>query len=254
MDHAERESSKQLLSPLGIVHGCSAVIFDMDGLMVDTERSARKAWRRFLARWENLPEGLEADKLYAQITGLSAGDAKEIVYAALGADFPFDDVMDLEQQAIEDDLANDMARMIKPGLGELLDLIESRGLNKAVATSTERDVAVKRLTHLNLDHRFQVIAGGDEVKEGKPKPYIYELAAARLGLGDEERQQCVVLEDSLPGVRAAFAAQMYVIMVRDPDLTPLNKVRDTSVTPDKIFANLHEARDFLEKHLPKRGL
>ena len=69
-----------------------------------------------------------------------------------------------------------------------------------------------------------------------------------------ERQHCIALEDSLPGVQAARAAQMYVIMVRDPDLAPPNKGRGTTVEADRIFAALHQARVFLEAHLPTNGV
>jgi len=227
----------------------AAVIFDMDGLMLDTERSARRAWRDFLANWENLPPGLGADELYSKFIGLKARDAEEVVYDLLGPDFPFDAVMALEEQYIERDVSQEQKRMIKKGLWELLALIEERSLLKAVATSTDRDVAVKRLSKLNLVNKFQAIAGGDEVKEGKPKPAIYELAADRLGIEEKDRRRCIVLEDSVPGVQAGRAAQMFVIMVRDPDLTPPSREGNTSLAANKVFGDLLEVRDFLEEVL-----
>jgi HAD superfamily hydrolase (TIGR01509 family) len=227
----------------------AAVIFDMDGLMVDTERSARRAWRNFLATWGNLPQGLDADTLYSRIIGLSVRDAEKVVYDLLGSDFPFDVVVAHEDQYIEEDITQDKERMIKKGLWELLDLIEERGLDKAVATSTVRDVALKRLSFLGLINRFQAIVGGDEVKEGKPKPAIYELAAERLGIKEKDRGRCIVLEDSEPGVQAGRAAQMVVIMVRDPEFAPPDRERDSSLLVNKIFGDLLEVRTFLEDEL-----
>ncbi len=217
--------------------------------MLDTERSARRAWRNFLTKWGDLPEGLDADELYTKIIGRSVRDAEKVVCELLGSDFPFDVVVDLEDQYIEEDIVQNRDRMIKKGLYELLDLIEERGLDKAVATSTLRDVALKRLSDMNLLNRFRVIVGGDEVAEGKPKPAIYELAAERLGMTEKGRRRCIVLEDSEPGVQAGRAAQMVVIMVRDPDLTPPTEEHDSSLAANKIFGDLLEVRDFLKGEL-----
>jgi HAD superfamily hydrolase (TIGR01509 family) len=101
---------------------------------------------------------------------------------------------------------------IKPGLEGLLDLLEARGIPKAVATSTERAIAKKQLGGLGLLPRFTVIATGDEVITGKPAPDLFLLAARRLGV---EASRCLVLEDSEAGVMAAHRAGMRVYCVPD---------------------------------------
>ena len=101
------------------------------------------------------------------------------------------------------------------GLDELLALLDSRGLPKAVATSTERRQAAAQLGGLGLLERFNVIATGDEVRNGKPAPDLFLLAAHRLGM---KPSQCLVLEDSEAGVIAAHRAGMHVWVV--PDLKP----------------------------------
>ena len=101
------------------------------------------------------------------------------------------------------------------GLDELLALLDSRGLPKAVATSTERRLAAAQLGGLGLLERFNVIATGDEVRNGKPAPDLFLLAAHRLGM---KPSQCLVLEDSEAGVVAAHRAGMQVYVV--PDLKP----------------------------------
>jgi HAD superfamily hydrolase (TIGR01509 family) len=103
----------------------------------------------------------------------------------------------------------------KPGLDELLDLLDSRRLVKAVATSTVRETAMTQLAAAGLLDRFDVVATGDEVANGKPAPALFLLAAERLGI---EPAHCLVPEDAEAGVIAAHRAGMMVFMV--PDLKP----------------------------------
>jgi HAD superfamily hydrolase (TIGR01509 family) len=104
---------------------------------------------------------------------------------------------------------------VKPGVHELLGWLEANAIKRAVATSTRRERAVSKLERTALLPRFHQIVGGDEVARGKPAPDIYVEAARRLSAN---AASCLVLEDSEPGVRAAFAAGMLPIMV--PDLHP----------------------------------
>jgi HAD superfamily hydrolase (TIGR01509 family) len=101
---------------------------------------------------------------------------------------------------------------MKPGLEELLALLEGRGIAKAVATSTERHIAQRQLGGLGLLARFSVVATGDEVVNGKPAPDLFLLTASRLRV---EASRCLVLEDSEAGVMAAHRAGMRVFCVPD---------------------------------------
>jgi len=103
----------------------------------------------------------------------------------------------------------------KPGLDDLLAFLDSRGIPKAVATSTERRQAADQLGGLDLLNRFNVLATGDEVLHGKPSPDLFLLAAHRLGI---EPSRCLVLEDYEAGIVAAYRAGMKVYVV--PDLKP----------------------------------
>ena len=121
----------------------------------------------------------------------------------------------------------------KPGLLDLLDLLDARRLPKAVATGTHRAAAIGLLNRARVADRFAVLVGGDEVPRGKPEPDIYLAAAAGLGVAPGA---CLVLEDSGPGVRAAHAAGMRVVLV--PDLAPPSQ--DTTEHAHAVCASLCE--------------
>lgn len=126
----------------------------------------------------------------------------------------------------------------KPGLDELLALLDSRHIPKAVATSTRRKIAVTQLAANGLLDRFDAIATGDEVANGKPAPDLFLLAAQRLGA---DPAACLVLEDAEPGVIAAHRAGMQVYMV--PDLQPV------SSTTERLAAGVFRSLVAVAKHL-----
>lgn len=184
-----------------------AVIFDMDGLMLDSERLALRAWGQALRTL-----GLHCDPNIArQMIGRNARDSRALVLAHHGADFPVDAVMQASTAAYDAIVANE-GIPLKVGLFRLLDWLKSEGLACAVATSTRRERALAKLDRAALLHRFDVVVGGDEVASGKPAPDVFLAAAARLRF---EPSDCLALEDSEPGVRAALAAGMATIMVPD---------------------------------------
>ncbi len=212
---------------------CSAVIFDMDGLMLDSERMARDAWRRTLADW-----GLALpDDLYCQLIGREAGDTKRILARAYGRALPVDEAYARKQQYLEEAMARD-GIPTKPGLHALLDFLDRRGIRKAVASSTHRRLVVQKLQIAQLLGQFDAIACGDEVAVGKPAPDVFLLAARRLGAPPHE---CIALEDSDAGIRAAHAAGMVPILV--PDLKP--PLPETAALAHRVFSSLAEVRDYL---------
>lgn len=196
----------------------TAVIFDMDGLMIDTERMAQFAWQRAGAEFGfTLP-----DELYLQAVGRTAKATEMLFREGLGPDFPFEAVYTRKQHHLYTAIAQD-GIPTKPGLLELLDFVDRQGLTKAVATSTARVLAIKKLTAAALLHRFDTMVCGDEVPNGKPAPDIFLAAAQKLAVAPA---QCVVLEDSSAGIKAAHAAGMRAIWIPDliqpsPEITPL---------------------------------
>jgi HAD superfamily hydrolase (TIGR01509 family) len=187
-----------------------AVIFDMDGLMLDSETLGRQIWSRALAE-----RGYAlADGAYLRLIGRTLRDVALILGEVFGADFPFDEVYAQRQRYYEEHIARH-GIPLKPGLLELLDFLDQRGIPRAVASSTRREFALLKLSSAGVLGRFNAVACGDEVVNGKPAPDVFLEAARRLGIPP---QYCLALEDSEAGVRAAHAAGMVVVMI--PDLKP----------------------------------
>lgn len=188
----------------------AAVIFDMDGLLLDTEPLAARAWGDAAAAL-----GVDFDGALARaLVGRNFVDCAALVRARYGAGYPVDALLG-SWHAAYDAIVEREGVTLKPGVHELLGWLERHGIPRAVATSTRRERARAKLVHTTLLARFHDVVGGDEVARGKPEPDIHLEAAHRLGIGASE---CLVLEDSEPGVRAALAAGMLPIMV--PDLCP----------------------------------
>ena len=211
----------------------AAVIFDMDGLLLDTEPLAARAWNDAA-----LALGVDFDDALAlAMVGHNFADCAAMVRARYGAGYPVDALLDRWHAAYDTIVARDGVS-VKPGVIELIDWLERHEISRAVATSTRRERACAKLVGAGLLARFRDVVGGDEVARGKPAPDIYVEAARRLGIRATE---CVALEDSAPGVRAALAARMAAIMVPDLHGPPGDLVAlDLLVLP-----SLHEVLEHL---------
>ena len=188
----------------------AAVIFDMDGLMLDTEPLAARAWTDAAAR-----VGVAFDHaVTSRLIGRNFADCRMLIGAHHGDGYPIDDLMRAWHDAYDAIVLREGIAQ-KPGLGALLAWLEDENIPKAVATSTRRSRAHAKLVLTDLLGHFATLVGGDEIARGKPAPDIFLEAAARLGVAP---QGCVVLEDSEPGIDAALAAGMTPIMV--PDRAP----------------------------------
>ncbi|MGA8808790.1 MAG: HAD family phosphatase [Thermoanaerobaculia bacterium] len=208
-----------------------AVIFDMDGLLLDSEPLYRVTWQTAAA---DLGFPID-DVLYERFVGRGNSEAEQILREHFGDALPLDAFHKRWRRDWDERLAaSPLAR--KPGAVELLDVLERRGIPKALATSSPRLLALRCLG--DLASRFAALAFGDEVSHSKPAPDLFLLAANRLGI---EPANCLVLEDSEAGVRAARAAGMDVIMV--PDLVPPSEEVASMATRvcetlDEVVANL----------------
>jgi len=201
----------------------TAVIFDMDGLMFDTERLARDAWRRAMAEHGYALD----DDLYLAAVGLTLEGACRVFVDAFGPELPIDDVEAAKAGYLREML--EPGPPLKHGLLDLLDGLEALGLPKAVASATARAEVGRRLARVDLLARFGGVVGGDEVARGKPAPDLFLLAGERLGASPAG---CIVFEDSEAGVKAAAAAGMAVVVV--PDLvepSPSVRALATAVLP-----------------------
>jgi len=187
----------------------SAIVLDMDGLMLDTEVLYRRAWQE-AARGL----GFElSDAMYSELIGLGRADAELQVSRWFGASFPIRDFASSWERRWEADTR--LTLPAKPGLFELLDWIDSEGIPVAVATSTEAEYAQMSLGKAGVASRIRCVVTGDQVTARKPAPDLFLEAARRLGVQPEA---CVAAEDSDAGIAAAHRAGMRAIMV--PDLKP----------------------------------
>jgi HAD superfamily hydrolase (TIGR01509 family) len=219
----------------------SAVIFDMDGLMLDTERIALRVWREAA---HDLGCPLD-DVVAEQMVGRSTAANRLMLQAHLGDRLSFDDLAALAEARYRAALASEGVPR-KPGLIELLDVLQARGVPRAVATSTARELARHKLDQAGVLGYFNVVVGGDDVVHGKPSPDIFLRAADRLG---EVPAECAVLEDSGPGIHAAHAAGMLPILVPDGGRLPADDARALAAY---VAASLFEAREILERLLAAR--
>ena len=216
-----------------------AVVFDMDGLLLETERLSRRAW---LAGGHDLGVELPLSAL-TSIIGRRRPEVEAEFRAALGATFPVDALYArhaVHYQAFLAETAADALR--KPGLDVLLDWLDGRAVPRAIATSTLAAGAAHKLALAQLASRFPVVVTGEQVARSKPAPDIFLEAARRL---DVPPQACVAFEDSDLGLEAALAAGMRAIAV--PGLKPL----PSSVTAraDAVLDTLGDAVAWLDQRL-----
>ncbi len=187
-----------------------AVLFDMDGLMLDTEPLAVRAWDEAAQAM-----GVTFDAAIARrMIGRNFHDCTALLHAESPAGYPVEAVLGRWHDAYDAIVLRE-GLAVKAGVFLLLDHLDAHGIPRAVATSTRRVRAEAKLRQSALLSRFGAVVGGDEVARGKPAPDIYLEAARRLGV---TASACLVLEDSDAGVRGALAAGMTPIMV--PDLLP----------------------------------
>ena len=210
------------------------IIFDMDGVIFDTENLFLDCWRQ-LATVHGLAD---IDTVYHRVIGLKADDTRQIYLDAYGPDFDYEQLNQKASALFYEKAAAGMP--MKPGVRELLESLKSWGYCIGLASSTRSQLVLSQLGGCDLLKYFTVIIGGDMVEQGKPAPDIYLMACARLGANPGETY---AVEDSYNGVRAAHAAGMQVIMVPDIVL-PDAKMRSIST---HIFPDLLAVRAYLAK-------
>lgn len=181
-----------------------AIIFDMDGLMVDSEPVARRGWEIVLASY-----GRELDQqTYERMVGRRLEESAAIVIETYDLLLSPERLAQIKEAEMKKLWASGLPVM--PGLHQLVDYLDKRNIPWGVATSSRRHYALDVLAQLRITNSCKAVAAGNEVKHGKPAPDIYLLVAERLKV---DPKQCLALEDSVPGGRAAVAAGMTLAAV-----------------------------------------
>jgi len=212
-----------------------AVIFDLDGLILDSERPIRDAVIEVVAALGfDMPEAF-----YATMIGVPGPECDLMIRDFFSASFPFDTYFETSNAKIAEALAAGIA--LKSGVREILQHLDQRKTPLALATSSSRRYVERQLNANNLAPFFKAVATRDDVKRGKPHPDLFLLAAADLGVAPE---RCLVLEDSHNGVRAAHAAGCVPIMVPDL-LQATDEMRELCLL---VASDLHEVRQLLAQH------
>lgn len=212
-----------------------SVIFDMDGVLFDTEALCMQAWMEVAAKW-GLPD---MEKVFPLCIGLNANDSRQVVFDAYGEDFDYP-LFREHAGAWFRDYVGKNGIPVKPGVSEILEWLKSAGYAVGLASSTKRESVLRHLKHTGLEDYFSVVVGGDMVEHSKPLPDIYLLACERLGV---EPGETYAIEDSPNGIRSAHAAGMCPIMVPDI-IAPDEEMGRLSYI---ILKNLVEVRDFLQR-------
>ena len=207
-------------------------VFDMDGLMIDTEKLYLRYWKQASADFGYKME----DKHVFAIRSLARKYSIPKLKGFFGDDFPTEEVRarrtelinaHIEQHGIE----------IKKGLFELLNFLKSNGIRIAVATATQRDRTLLYLEKIDALSYFDAVICGDMVTNGKPEPDIYVTACKQIGFATN---QCTAYEDSPNGIKSAYSAGCHAIMI--PDMTP----PDDDILPmiSAVYGSLDESIEF----------
>jgi HAD superfamily hydrolase (TIGR01509 family) len=184
-----------------------AAIFDLDGLMLDTERPFVDD---FSAIAKNRGWDVESNVLI-QTIGIDSNGTKKILSENYGGDFPYDEIYEEFVKAQRERFDRDGIAH-RPGLLTLLDYLKEKNIPRAVATSTWGERARWKLERGGIIRYFDIIVSGDEIKHGKPAPDIFLRAAEKLGKKPEE---CAGFEDAPAGLRALHAANIRSIFIKD---------------------------------------
>jgi HAD superfamily hydrolase (TIGR01509 family) len=219
----------------------NAIVFDMDGLLLDTESIALST---FVASCREF--NFEPDlRVYYQCIGTTFPRVKEILVNGYGKDFPIEAIAALWLKKAYGEMI-DKPVPLKMGALNLLRYLEKDGVKKAVVTSTAQDTALKMLANAQILPFFDFVLCGDQITYGKPHPEIYLRACQQL---NEQPRNCLAIEDSDNGVRSAVSAGLEVIQV--PDL--LEPSAEVKTFGHRIVKSLIEVEEIIREIQNSKG-
>lgn len=207
------------------------VLFDMDGLVLDSEKLYSRFWRE-ACLFYGFPMSYEQS---LKMRALNSKLGEAMLHSFFG---PAADYRKLRSKRIElmDAFIEENGVELKPGVFELLDHLQRKGIVTAIASSSPPERIRSHLSRHGLDTRFGCLCSGHEVSNGKPAPDIYIHAAHRLGLKPEE---CLALEDAPAGILSAYRAGCLSVMVPDQD-------QPSEETRSMLYAKADTLADVIE--------
>lgn len=210
------------------------VIFDMDGLMFDTEPVWGSCWAPVCAKF-----GIEvSQEMVAGVRGCAGETMHAALRTYLGDDAPVEQIWIDEKELVHERIAQEGVPK-KPGLDELLEYLHDCGIPMAVASSSTKAAIQANLANGGIEGYFDVLLSGESLGRGKPDPLIFLETAKLLGT---DPARTIVLEDSFNGVKAGYNGGFITIMV--PDLAePTDKVRAQA---SKVVRRLDDVIDLME--------
>jgi HAD superfamily hydrolase (TIGR01509 family) len=183
-----------------------AVIFDMDGLMLDTEKPFLRFWAELGKKYGyNITQDV-----VIRMIGIDGRNSRRVMTQEFGEDFPYDKMLKELKLLYIKEFEN--GAPVKKGLVDLLEYFSAAKIPLGVATSSRKEQAIEMLGKAGVLKYFTEITGGDEVESGKPAPDIFLLAAKRLG---QSACDCVGFEDSTAGLRGLHTAGIKSIFIKD---------------------------------------
>ena len=217
-----------------------AVVFDMDGVLFDTEVVCMKSWTAIAVR-RGLPR---MEEVFPKCIGLNANDSRQVVMEAYGEDFDYP-VFRQETAEWFRNYIEENGLPIKPGVYQILDWLKEAGYKIGLASSTRGESVFSHLKQAGIGSFFETVVTGDMVEHSKPLPDIYLRACRELGVAPGETY---AIEDSPNGIRSAHAAGMRPIMV--PDMIPADE--EMRALSFLIRKDLTEVLEYLRQEKQKK--
>lgn len=212
-----------------------AVIFDMDGVIFDTEKA-------YLDIWTNVFEthGYALDRnIYISLMGTGKENVMKVFKEKYGENLPIIEMYKEKDEKLLDRMKRRLVP-IKDGAYELLNYLKENNFKIALATSSRRERLDLQIKMFDIFEMFDAIVCGEDVINGKPNPEIFLKASEKLGVAPKD---CIVIEDSLAGIKGAYAGGMIGFHVQDLKIADEDILRYCN----KNFMNLKEIKDYISE-------